>query len=175
MQVWIPVQPHETKEVLSMAVSVRHVGCVALPALRLIGRTGTRWADWWANSWFDALEHHTVPPCDPDYVDCYRICNGQEEAWIGMLFPQNAPVPESFHTVELPAADYALIYLRGREDDPDLYGPAARALCIQAMAEQGMTPAPGLMLVRYNCPRFTTPDEEGCVTVDYLLPLKGEG
>lgn len=158
-----------------MAASVRHVERVALPALRLIGRMGTRWADWWANSWFDALEHHTVPPCDPDYVDCYRICNGQEEAWIGMLFPQNAPVPESFHTVELPAADYALIYLRGREDDPDLYGPAARALCIQAMAEQGMTPAPGLMLVRYNCPRFTTPDAEGCVTVDYLLPLKGEG
>lgn len=158
-----------------MAASVRHVERVALPSLRLIGRTGTRWADWWANSWFDALEHHTVPPCDPDYVDCYRICNGQEEAWIGMLFPQNAPVPESFHTVELPAADYALIYLRGREDDPDLYGPAARALCIQAMAEQGMTPAPGLMLVRYNCPCFTTPDEEGFVTVDYLLLLKGEG
>ena len=158
-----------------MAASVRHVERVALPPLRLIGRTGTRWADWWANSWFDTLEHHTVPPCDPDYMDCYRICNGQEEAWIGMLFPQNALVPESFHTVELPAADYALIYLRGREDDPDLYGPAARALCIQAMAEQGMTPAPGLMLVRYNCPRFTTPDAEGCVTVDYLLPLKGEG
>lgn len=158
-----------------MAASVRHVERVALPPLRLIGRTGTRWADWWANSWFDALEHHTVPPCDPDYMDCYRICNGQEEAWIGMLFPQNAPVPASFHTVELPAADYALIYLRGREDDPDLYGPAARALCIQAMAEQGMPPAPGLTLVRYNCPRFTTPDAEGCVTVDYLLPLKGEG
>lgn len=157
-----------------MAASVRHVERVALPALRLIGRTGTRWADWWAGGWFDTLEHHTVPPCDPDYVDCYRICNGQEEAWIGMLFPQNAPVPESFHTVELPAGDYALCYLRGREDDPGLYGPAARMLCEQAMAEQGLTPAPGLTLVRYNCPRFTTPDAEGCVTVDYLLPLKGD-
>ena len=157
-----------------MAVSVRHVGCVALPALRLIGRTGTRWADWWANSWFDALEHHTVPPCDPDYMDCIRTCGEQEESWIGMLFPADAPVPEGFHTVELPAADYALIYLRGREDDPDLYGPAARALCIQAMAEQGMQPVPSVTLVRYNCPRFTTPDAEGCVTVDYLLPLKGD-
>lgn len=158
-----------------MAASVRHVERVALPALRLIGRTGTRWADWWAGGWFDTLEHHTVPPYDPDYVDCYRTCAGQDEAWIGMLFPVDAPVPEDFLAAELPAADYALIYLRGREDDPDLYGPAARALCIQAMAEQGMTPAPGLMLVRYNCPRFTTPDEEGFVTVDYLLPLKGEG
>lgn len=158
-----------------MAASVRHVERVALPPLRLIGRTGTRWADWWANSWFDALEHHTVPPCDPDYMDCYRICNGQEEAWTGMLFPADAPVPAGFRSAELPAGDYALCYLRGREDDPGLYGPDARALCLQAMADQGMTPAPGLMLVRYNCPRFTTPDEEGFVTVDYLLPLKGEG
>ena len=156
-----------------MAASIRHGNHISLPALRLIGRTGTRWADWWSGGWFDTLEHHAVPPCDPDYVDCIRTCAGQEEAWIGMLFPQNAPVPESFHTVELPAGDYALFYLRGREDDPGLYGAPARALCLRAMAEQGMQPEPGLTLVRYNCPRFTTPDAEGCVTIDYLLPLKG--
>ena len=157
-----------------MAASVRYGERVALPALRLIGRTGSRWADWWANGWFDTLEHHTVPPYDPDYMDCFRTSAGQEEAWIGMLFPANAPVPEGFLSAELPAGDYALCFLTGREDDPDLYGSAAMILCLQAMAEQDMQPVPGLTLVRYNCPRFTTPDAEGCVTVDYLLPLKGE-
>ncbi|MGN1021698.1 MAG: hypothetical protein ACI4O7_15145 [Aristaeellaceae bacterium] len=156
-----------------MAASVCPAARTTLPALRLIGRTGTRWADWWAGGWFDALEHHTVPPYDPDYLDCIRACDGQEEAWIGMLFPADAPVPEGYRAIGLPAGDYALILLRGREDDPGLYGSSARALCLQAMEALGMTPAPGLTLVRYNCPRFTTPDAEGCVIVDYLLPLKG--
>ena len=157
-----------------MAVSVRYGERVALPALRLIGRTGTRWDDWWDNGWFDTLEHHTVPPFDPDYVDCFRTCAGQEEAWIGMLFPEDAPVPEGYGSTVLPAGNYALCCLTGMEDDPDLYGSAASVLCVQAVEEQANLTVPGLTLARYNCPRFTTPDAEGCVTVDYLLPLEGE-
>ena len=157
-----------------MAVFIRFDGCVTLPYLRLIGRTGTRWADWWAGGWFDALEHHAVPPFDPDYVDFIRFADGQEEAWIGMLFPADAPVPEGYGSTLLPAGNYALCYLTGREDDPALYGPAAKALCLQAVEEQGRLVDPSLTLVRYNCPRFTTPDENGFVTVDYLLPLEGE-
>ena len=157
-----------------MAVSVRYGENINLPTLRLIGRTDTHWADWWINGWFDTLENHTVPPYDPDYVDCFRTCAGQEEAWIGMLFPENAQVPDGYRSIVLLAGNYALCYLTGREDDPDLYGSAAKAMCFQAMEARGISPVPGLTLVRYNCPRFTTPDAEGCVTVDYLLPLKGE-
>lgn len=150
-----------------MPAKVTHTERIPLPAMTLIGRTGTNWGQWWGNGWFNVLENLAVKPLDPDYLGVTAA-----EYWIGMLFPAGTPAPEGFQTLSIPASDYALLYLCGKEGAPDMYGPDALRLCAQAMEAQGMTQAPGAVLERYNCPRFTTPDAEGNVIIDYLVPVQ---
>ena len=113
------------------------------------------------------LENLAVKPLDPDYLGVTAA-----EYWIGILFPAGTAAPEGFQALHIPAGDYALHYLYGKEDAPDMYGSAALRLCAQAMEAQGMTQAPGAVMERYNCPRFTTPDAEGNVIIDYLVPIQ---
>lgn len=149
-----------------MAAKVTHTERISLPAMTLIGKTGTSWAQWWGRGWFDILENLAVKPLDPDYLGMTAA-----EYWIGMLFPAGTAAPEGFHALHIPAGDYALHYLYGKEDSPDMYGSAALRLCTQAMEAHGMTQGPGAVIERYNCPRFTTPDAQGNIIIDYLVPV----
>lgn len=150
-----------------MAAKVTHTERISLPAMTLIGKTGANWGQWWESGWFDVLENLAVKPLDPDYLGVTAA-----EYWIGMLFPAGTAAPEGFQALHIPAGDYALHYLYGKEDAPDMYGSAALRLCAQAMEAQGMTQAPGAVMERYNCSRFTTPDAEGNVIIDYLVPVQ---
>jgi len=151
-----------------MAAKVTHTESISLSEMTLIGKTGTSWGDWWANGWFDVLENHAVKPVDPDYLGAMH----GDAYWVGLLFPAGTIAPEGYESLEIPAADYALNYLYGKEDGADMYGPDALRLCTQAMEAQGLHQAPGVVMERYNCPRFTTPDAEGNVIIDYLIPVK---
>lgn len=144
------------------------------PACMLIGRQGTNWGEWWANSWFAPLEEHPALRENGDaYIGAVRIVNGAPQRWIGMFFPENTPVPEGYEAVHIPAGDYAVCYLRDREGSGDFYSMETHEACLAALKERGyIRRRDDWCFERYNCPRFTTPDEEGMVVLDYGIAVE---
>lgn len=144
------------------------------PACRLIGKRGVNWGEWWSNGWFEPLEKNPVLPENGDaYIGAVRIVNGTPERWIGMFFPQETTVPEGYEAVDIPARDYAVCYLRDREGSGDFYTMATHEACLAVLKDQGFTRSEGdWCFERYNCPRFTTPDENGMVVLDYGIAVE---
>ena len=160
-----------------MACNLQECFIERSPAIRLIGKrydNGAHWVEWWENGWFDVLEKLCAHPLNGDsYIGAGRTVDGAFAYWIGMLFAEDTPVPEGFDSVLLPACDYAVCYVHGREDNGELFGDNARALCAKAIASLRRTvAAQGWVLERYACPRYTSPDADGCVVLDYLYELE---
>ena len=146
------------------------------PASRLIGKqyaAQPNWAEWWENGWFDLLEQQPRLPFNQDaYIGASRTAGGMTERWIGMFFPADTPVPDGFAAMDLPAMDYAVCYLYDHENSPAFYTAATHSLCLNALQQKGWThPEDGWRIERYQCPRFTTPDEQGKVILDYALSV----
>lgn len=158
-----------------------------MPPLRLIGKRYTdadrapngsfsnKWGEWFANGWFDEIEKlGALKENDDAYLGVMRCVNNDFEYWIGMFFPQNTPVPEGFSSVDIQAGELATCWLYGREDTGELYGFDAHNQSLEKIQEQGwQIDYNPWYIERYNCPRFTTPDENGKVILDYCIYLKG--
>jgi len=84
-----------------------------------------------------------------------------------MLFAADTPAPQGFAALDLPACTWKIAWVQGPENAPEIYGQ--EAACRAALAQAGY-PAreTGLRCVmeRYQCPGFTTPDDEGNVILD---------
>lgn len=157
------------------------------PAARLIGRRYTdadrvegtfsaQWDAWFSGGLFAPLEALPLPEGDPFFdgstVGAMRMLNGTFEYWVGMLFPADTPVPAGYAGVDLAPGSCAVLWLRGSESSGELYGPGADKLCLAELKRQGwMARDGGWWMERYQCPRFTTPDEEGNVILDYVISL----
>lgn len=147
------------------------------PAAKLIGKryTAPNWGEWWENGWFEQLEALPVLPFNGDsYIGAFRTVNGKTECWIGMFFPPNTAVPHGFESVDMPQTFYAVCYLYGSENGGELYSAETRQHCFTALQEKGyQADETGWRLERYNCPRFTSPDEHGMVILDFCVSIKG--
>lgn len=130
------------------------------------GTFGEKWSQWFERGWFTQLESCGSGP-DGSYVGAMRIAEQGFEYWIGMLLTE-ARVPADFEAVDIPAGNMAVCYLYGQEDSGELY--SMHDACMVAWREKGWTPN-GWFIERYNCPRFTTPDEKGNVILDYCACL----
>lgn len=126
------------------------------------GSFGEKWGQWFGNGWFGQLEASGAVQ-DESFVGAMRITEAGFEYWIGMLMLKS-DVPEGFEAVQIPGGDLAVCYLYGSENGGEIY--QMHDACVSAWAEQGWTPN-GWFMERYNCPRFTTPDEKGNVILDY--------
>lgn len=126
------------------------------------GSFGEKWGQWHTNGWFSRIEKSGKPQ-EESFVGAMRITETGFEYWIGMLMA-SSEVPEGFESVEIPGGGLAVCYLYGSENGGDIYG--MHDACVAAWMEKGWTPA-GWFMERYNCPRFTTPDDKGNVILDY--------
>ncbi|MBP3453758.1 MAG: GyrI-like domain-containing protein [Clostridia bacterium] len=144
------------------------------PGCVLIGKRGTNWGEWWSNGWFEPLEQQPVLTENGDaYVGAVRIVDGAPERWIGMFFPEGTAVPEGYEAVAIPARKYAVCYLQAKEGSGDLYTMETHQACLDALAERGYTRSEGdWCFERCNCPRYTTPDENGNVVLDYGIAIE---
>ena len=159
-----------------MPVRILEVRREHCPAVRLIGRryeAAPDWGEWWENGWFDTLEKQPRIDFNGDaYIGAVRVVNGVPERWIGMFFPENAEIPQGFEAVEIPPLDYAVCYLYGKEGSRDFYTMETHENCLKALASAGYVRLEdGWCFERYQCPRFTTPDEHGCVILDYGISV----
>lgn len=157
----------------------------SFPSLRLIGKRysnsdrdgyggfGSKWGEWFEKGCFKPLEElGSLPQNDGAYLGCMR-CNEDFEYWIGMFFPEGTQVPEGYEYVDIPSGDVGTCWIYGREDNGELYGEDAHNMCMSKIKEAGWQLADNTWFFeRYNCPRFTTPDENGKVILDYCCYVK---
>ena len=144
------------------------------PACMLIGKRGTDWGQWWAQGWFAPLKKLTALPENGDaFIGAVRVADGGPERWIGMFFPEGTPVPEGYEAVHIPAKDYAVCYLQDQEGSAAFYTMETHQACLAELAARGFTRSEDdWCFERYNCPRFTTPDEAGRVVLDYGIAIR---
>lgn len=147
------------------------------PAAVFIGKKYSgpaNWGEWWANGWFDTLG--ALPgllPINGDaYTEAIRIVDGTPEHWLGMFFASGTAVPEGFQAAEMQPMEYAVCYLYGSPDNGELFSMEAHNQCLAALAEQGLhRKEDDWCFQRCNCPRFTAPDEQGNVILDYGISI----
>ncbi len=148
------------------------------PAARLIGKRykkGVNWGEWWANDWFSKLEVNPRLPFNGDaYIGAVHIVDGKPERWIGELFPVDTEVPEGFDYVDMEPLEYAVCYLYDKENSGEFYTKDTHNMCLEELKAHHLKRKEDDWCVeRYNCPRFTTPDEEGNVILDYAVSIEG--
>lgn len=157
-----------------------------IPAVKLIGkrysdadrgRDGSfaqRWDEWFQKNYFNQIEScKRVSGIDGDYIGAMRLGPGGFEYWIGMLMAPQAEVPEGFDAVEIPAGELGVCYVYGKDETGELFGMDVHQACVRSWEEKGWkVPAEGWYLERYNCPRYTTPDEKGNVILDYCAYIQ---
>ena len=159
-----------------MPVRILEVRREHCSAARLIGKryeNAPNWGEWWANNWFAQLETRPCLPFNGDaYIGAVHVVNGRPERWIGMLFPENTEIPAGFESVLIPSVDYAVCYLQDKEGSKAFYIMETHEQCLAALREQGFVrDENNWCMERYQCPRFTTPDEHGCVILDYAISI----
>lgn len=161
-----------------MAVKILEVKRECFPAARLIGKKyehGPNWGEWWQNDWFSVLEQKERLPMNGDaYIGAVHIVDGMPEYWIGMFFPVDTETPEGFDFVEMEALEYAVCYLYDKEGSGDFYSMETHNMCLEELKSLGLKrKEDDWCFERYNCPRFTTPDEAGNVILDYGIAIEG--
>ena len=160
-----------------MAVKILEVKRESFPAARLIGKKyehGPNWGEWWQNDWFSVLEQKERLSMNGDaYIGAVHIVDGMPEYWIGMFFPVDTEVPEGFDFVDMEALEYAVCYLYDKEGSGDFYSMETHEMCLEELKSLGLKrKEDDWCFERYNCPRFTTPDEAGNVILDYGISIE---
>ena len=161
-----------------MSVKILDIKRESCPAARLIGKRYTdspNWGEWWENDLFSPLEGLGALPFNGDaYIGAVHIKGCAPEYWIGMLFSTDATVPEGYEAVDIPPLDFAVCYLYDREGSGDFYTMATHDMCLERLKDLGLSRKENdWCFERYNCPRFTSPDENGGVILDYAISIEG--
>ena len=160
-----------------MAVKILEVKKESCPATRLIGKryeNGANWGEWWEQDWFAILENkQSLSIHEGAYIGAVHIVNGSPEHWIGMFFPANTEVPEGFAYVDIEPLDYAVYYLCDKEGSNEFYTINTHNMCLEELKAHNLKrKEDDWCFERYNCPRFTTPDEKGNVILDYAVSIE---
>ena len=150
-----------------------------IPTMRFIGKKYDNfghWGEWWQNGWFDLLEQAmggtdkilSIWENGGGYIGVERRAEGEPfEYYIGMLTPENTPVPDGFVSIDFKDLSLGTCWIYGKENE--VHDTSA---CKQKLAENGMEiwqDQNGAVWSFENClcPRYTTPDENGNVILDY--------
>ena len=106
------------------------------------------------------------------YIGAVHIVDGMPERWIGMFFPADTEVPEGFESIDIEALEYAVCYLCGKEGSGEFFTMETHNMCLEALRAEGFTrKEDDWCFERYNCPRYTAPDEAGNVILDYGISV----
>ena len=161
---------------------------ISFPAMKLIGkeirysmavhmqgdnRIPGFWDKCFNDGTFTWLEAQKDFIYDPAYVDVmldWDKGDGEFSTIVGMLMKNGASVPDGCVTRDLPASKVAVGWVRGK-DTMDCCA-AAHQLTEQKLRADGYTNDKMTWCMElYNCPRFTTPDDNGDIILDYYIPL----
>lgn len=179
-----------------MAANIIKVCKEHLPSLRFIGKCytatdrgidegfGNKWGEWFENGWFNELEKlGNLQDVETGYIGLMG-CSEKDNSfqyWIGIFLPENTTVPENYEFIDIPESEVGVCWIHGQADNGELFGLEPHNMCLSKLQENNIgTYRDGFkgekekwwwFFERYNCPRFTTPDENGKVILDYGIYL----
>ncbi|MCL1909990.1 MAG: GyrI-like domain-containing protein, partial [Kiritimatiellaeota bacterium] len=135
------------------------------------------WQRSFADGTFTTLEALTNFIHNPSYVgymDNYDPADNAFDYICGMMMKPGTPVPDGFISRTVPAAKVANGWIKGKQNAEREIYDNAHTLTDKALAEHGLKYAPGAnwSMEVYTCPRFTTPDADGFIILDYYLPCE---
>lgn len=135
------------------------------------------WYKCFADNIFSILEKQPDYILDPAYVGLmmdWDKGDGNFSYICGMLFKEGVTVPEGFVLREIGTEKAGLSWIKGK-DTADVCSNA-HVLTEQAIKEAGLrSDRMKWCMELYNCPRFTTPDEDGQIILDYYIPCEYPG
>lgn len=155
-----------------------------MPAMKVVGRAmrvkmGSEenpipgfWRTCFSDGMFERIEALGAPALDGSYVGfmCdYHADDGMFTYICGIFMKPDCPVPEGFVGRDVAESDVGVGWVRGPEFENY---PVAHKLTSEAMEKAGRKAdeAAGWCAEVYNCPRFTAPQENGDVILDYYIP-----
>jgi len=131
------------------------------------------WGQCFEENLFGILEQQPDFIYDDAYVGWmsdWGTGDGQFSYIVGMLMNEGVTVPDGCVIREIPATKAAVGWIQGK-DDQSLYS-SEHELTDAALKQAGHSGDGAKWCMElYNCPRFTTPDENGEVILDYYIPL----
>ena len=160
--------------------ATRFIGIKYQDEDRVNGGFGTQWGEWFQNNRFEKLEGLLSEEFNKSYEDAgayvglMRWKEGEPfQYWIGMFLPVGSEVPEGYGHVDLAGGKLGVAWIHGQEGE--LYCHEDK--CAERIAKEGyeiISDEEGAwwFFERYVCPRFTTPDAEGNVTLDICHFIK---
>lgn len=162
------------KSYIEACSACRFIGKRYTPADSINGSYGHKWGEWWSKGWFAPLEKLPhLPIVGDSTMAAMRVVEGELEYWIGFFCPAETEAPEGYEAVDIGPRRYAVIWKKGDEHNGELYGLESHNLCLAELKRQGWTRVEDdWCFERYNCPRFTTPDENGEVILDYGISVE---
>ena len=164
----------------------------AMPNLRFIGKKygdgdrgadggfGAQWGEFFEKGWFGVLEGLMGGKADETcgdggaYIGLMRDKRGEPfQYWVGMFAPAGTQAPEGFEFVDFPASSLGVSWIKGPESE--IYMKEEK--CWERLEAEGMEGALDgdvacWFFERYQCPRFTEPDENGNVILDICFFVK---
>ncbi|MCL2151056.1 MAG: hypothetical protein FWH50_02395 [Coriobacteriia bacterium] len=170
------------------------IGCelVTHPPLRFVGKRFDTYPDWsqaWVNGWFDIIEQTSEIAFinDDSYCVLRGNANGSDVYYLGEFCVEGSKVPAGLDYADLSASSAAIAYIKGKiEEVYALTADNNKPTLLAAFADSGIEfpadaisaastttdPEPRwLSFERDNCPRFTDPDAQGNVILDFAVYL----
>ena len=152
-----------------------------MPEVKLIGKRYTsadrdqygtfsaKWEEWFRNNTFEQLRCcEGIRGISDDFVGAMRLTETGFEYWIGILMNTTDTAPAGFEAVDIPAGKLAVCYVYGKDQTNELFGMDVHTACMDEWKKQGWrVENTAWYIERYNCPRYTNPDEKGNVILDY--------
>jgi len=135
---------------------------------RVDGMFGAKWGEWFQNGWFDQLEERAPGKmqeiCEDGEasIGLMRDTDAGMEYWIGYFMPADTSVPEGFQSMDFPKCELGVCWVYGKEEE--IF--AHEGSCGMRLENEGYKVKDEWCMERYKCPRFTTPDEKGNITLD---------
>lgn len=131
------------------------------------------WDKCFSDGTFTKLEELREYHIDKSYVGWMGDWNTDNKFTYlcGMIMKPNTPVPEGFVYRDIPASTVATGWIQGLEKD--VYS-VAYDYTLKALEDQGYNvdeESPWCMEL-YNCPRFTSPMENGEIILDFYIPCR---
>ena len=160
----------------------------AIPAVRFIGKVepngGGGWGEWFGNGWFDVIEKaaggeatvHALYEDGDAYLGMLHLSKDFNTLayWIGMFVAPDTEVPDGFQSMDYPAQNIGVCWVQGKDLDDIM---SQFRYVREKLGEAGMEiiyeeDGSFWSTERYQCPRYTTPDENGNIIVDVYYFVK---
>ncbi|MCI8388975.1 MAG: AraC family transcriptional regulator [Clostridiales bacterium] len=155
--------------------ATRFIGKKYTDADRVGGSFGAKWGEAFETGLFGIIEAASGNTDKNEfftdsgaYVGLMSASNNESfEYWIGMFTPVGTTVPDGFQYIDLPASKLGIGWVYG--DESEIYCNEQKVA--DKLGEQGVEiwyddKGACWFFERYQCPRYTTPDDKGKVILD---------